>query len=488
VQNDFPDRLRRALGPLPADLAEAAGALAADDAARSSLTGATPALSPWAAWTLVALIRYLPRQRWAGALVLGGTLAPETDGVVPGFPGWLYSRPDEDACQLTCVATDETIDLELHDGSFAYIEPVSWMHNLGAVKHRDPPEARLCALHPAPERIVPAFVELQAAGALVRHPRRYVYRVTEGAEACDADVRAFAARWEDAPSSARAWLAAVLGDWILAAELCPGDAGLRRAAERCLAERVRRLESQLDDPLVGSYALEALIEVAPPERLRRYLIAAIEGAPDRLTRRAAQMIVDDEASDCTREMKDLYDRLSPERDADLVVLTAGYLLARGTAPAEVFPTLLQATHVGRAAPGPTGRGPYVLEAALLALEHTPAEALPLVRRALGSSSPTVRTTMAWVLLVLGGAWAERELLSALRDATDAKTSAPFRVALRRSGGPEALAEVDRWEAAHESERERPWREITAGAFEVNAEQLGERVERIRRALPADFRR
>jgi hypothetical protein len=46
-------------------------------------------------------------------------------------------------------------------------------------------------------------------------------------------------------------------------------------------------------------------------------------------------------------MMDLFEKLSPERDVDLVVLTSGYLLPRGTPPARVFPALHRSARVER---------------------------------------------------------------------------------------------------------------------------------------------
>jgi hypothetical protein len=66
-------------------------------------------------------------------------------------------------------------------------------------------------------------------------------------------------------------------------------------------------------------------------------------------------------------------------------------------------------------------------------------------------------------------------------------TASFRVALRRSGMPEVRAEVDRWEAAHQSPDAGPaWNNVAAGLIDHDTKTLGERVERVRKALPPDL--
>jgi hypothetical protein len=479
VLRDFAHRLRGALGPIPVDVAEAAGVLAADEAARSP---ASEALSPWAVWTLVAALRYLPRQLWVGSLMRRGAL-PEGGGPVPGFPGWSYMR-DGSECTVSNSELGETIEVELHRGSAEFIHPFSLLECADPGRSLAPPEARLLALHPAEDGIVLAFDELEAQGVMTHLPREYVYRLSPAARKLDADVQAFVARWED--PAARVWLAASLGDWPLAAELAPGDARIQRATERCLAERMRRLESRIDDPRFGKYALESLLQVAPAERTRRYLVAGLEGAPDGFLRTAVQMIVADEAADFTPELTELFQRLSPEEHTDLVTATGGYLLGRGRPPALVVPSLLRAARVERIPGIMFGKNPCVFEIALLLLEHAPADALPIVRRAL-RESPSVRKSMVAVLMTLGGAWVERELLAALGESTDEAYTSPLRIALRSCGGPEALAAVERWDAAHETPDKGPaLRNFHGAMIKLALEKLTVQVERVRRALPADF--
>src|SRR6202034_2275760 len=82
VLDDLRHGLRRALGPIPADPLEAAGALAEEALARPS---SQVVLSPWAAWLAVGLIRHVPRQRLIADAIREQLGEDDGSGVVAGW-------------------------------------------------------------------------------------------------------------------------------------------------------------------------------------------------------------------------------------------------------------------------------------------------------------------------------------------------------------------------------------------------------------------
>src|SRR5258705_10255156 len=102
-------------------------------------------------------------------------------------------------------------------------------------------------------------------------------------------------------------------------------------------------------------------------------------------------------------------------------------------------------------------GIAVGEAALLALEHDPARALPLFRRALRSDIPVNRTMAAAVLALIDRPWSRSELLAVLGETDDQEATADCRAALLECHNEEARKAVLAWEEANPHEPEPgPW--------------------------------
>jgi hypothetical protein len=85
------------------------------------------------------------------------------------------------------------------------------------------------------------------------------------------------------------------------------------------------------------------------------------------------------------------------------------------------------------------------EAVLLALEHAPELALPLIRKGLLSDIPMNRSQIAAILTLIAKPWSRRELLGALQASDDQEKTADARAALLESGDEEAEKAVLAWE-------------------------------------------
>src|SRR5262249_4711019 len=106
------------------------------------------------------------------------------------------------------------------------------------------------------------------------------------------------------------------------------------------------------------------------------------------------------------------------------------------------------------------------EAFLLALEHAPGLALPLVRRALRSAVPANRCVVAAVLALIDRPWSRRELLAALEASDDQEQTADCRAALLECHDEEARRAVREWEERNPHEPE-------AGTFlEIDGRRVG----------------
>ena len=115
---------------------------------------------------------------------------------------------------------------------------------------------------------------------------------------------------------------------------------------------------------------------------------------------------------------------------------------------------------------PKAGGTEVGEAVLLALEHAPELALPLIRKALLADIPINRIEVAAILALIAKPWSRRELLGALEASDDQEKTADARAALLESGDEEAQKAVLAWEERNPHENE-------AGSYlEIGGRRLG----------------
>jgi hypothetical protein len=142
-----------------------------------------------------------------------------------------------------------------------------------------------------------------------------------------------------------------------------------------------------------------------------------------------------------------------------------YTLFRGTDPAQPAPSphiwmtslrlLLRHGHHAAdvIAALPKATGTEIGEAVLLALEHAPELALPLIRKGLLADIPINRIEVAAILAVINKPWSRRELLGALAASDDQEKTADARAALVETGDDEAQKAVLAWEERNPHENE-----------------------------------
>jgi hypothetical protein len=448
----------------------------------ADLPGPADMPSPWLTWALFAVCEYGRLQRWAlGALealvvprlrARSGTPTHLEDldarGFLPGLPEWEY---DVEPGQATVAhrADREIIDLDTSRGPGVFCD---WMFVEALLSHRrpGPTTLRLLQLHPDLLTLPMALEDLSRAG-LLHVNISDDYNLSVRARALLGPIGAFLAAWRDRPGW-RVWLAALIGDWQAAHEAARrGDdpdltALTGRRAERCRRDRLGRLRRHI---AARGPSVEALggLAAAGAEDLPRHLRRALR-RPGDLATFALELIADDAAylDEAGRLFGLSLGRAGSEAGLDAACVAA-YLARHGGDPRPVIAALSE-------------RAREPAEAALLALEHAPETAPPLLRRALRSGRRE-RLTAAAVLALVDRPWSRRELVGALGDPRLAGRTAACRAALRESGDPEARRVADVWEADRASrEGGGPRTSGGPGRGEVRiGRELGREMDRLR---------
>jgi hypothetical protein len=446
------DAFRRAEGPAPTDPVSFVRGLPEP--------GALP--SPWETWTLIGLVRHRQRQAWVAEIIgkrLGASLPGlaafgalgHPDGVaqsgsVPGSPEWEYFFHGRGCC-LTHKVDGDAIDVDFWDDSADYFDTFFYTRYLESLRRPELPEQRLRDLHPEVRAINIAVADLLAAGALVPFPDRgsHPYRIGEEVLACSAAFDTICTAWPD--RDRRVWIAALIGDWLAAHEAAAGRAELE-AFTRVRAEKGRelrrcRLRGEIGGPGQAADALVALADLGAPD-LDRTLEESLRGAPSGLVSTALKIVEKEGDPRWCPQVYALFTRLDSEGQIPqpyLWLSSLKFLLKHGYKTDELLAAL------------PRAGGTEIGEASLLALEHAPELALPLIRRGLLSDIPANRAEVAALLAVIGRPWSLRELVRALEASDDQEKTADARAALLESGDDGARNAVLAWEERNPHENE-----------------------------------
>ena len=372
-------------------------ALAGAPAARGFARWDRVVPEPWCAWLLVCLARQLPRQQWLVRVV--EERLPDRDeeeGEVPGLPGWRYEFHGR-GCLL--AREGEQLDVDFHGDGGLTIDPYFFAHRVLSLADPPLPEARLRALLPTADLMARRIRALYpAALAVPREPSDHVFRVAPALEAL-AD-RLAAADFED--PAVREAFRVHLGDFEAAA-----SAGAQRAAtaRRAYLEFLFSLLESGDD---AHLALVPLRQLLSPQDLVDACTRVLRAPIGRSTGPTLELLAERPDLPFCAAVEDVLDRLSPEVDHPYAMCGAArYLLARGAARERALAGLFAFAAVEKVK-GYVGN-PMLDELALLAIEHAPDRALPLVRRALRSEVPMVRWQMRAALGAIGEPWCRREM-------------------------------------------------------------------------------
>jgi hypothetical protein len=426
---------------------------------------------PWDTWTLIGLVRHRERQYWvldiirtrlrgnaAELATLGALGHPENTsrtGTVPGLPEWEYYFHGRGCC-ITHKVRGDAIDVDFFDDTAEYFDSYFYIWYLESLRHPEPPEERLKALHPSVRPISIAFTDLAAAGALAPfrsdepHPPRIAHEVL----ACAEPINRFCDLWGD--PTRRLWLAGLIGDWPAAYELTAGRPELVgvTAPRKDQCRRLRRERLQTVTGYPASEALQGLDDLGIADE---YLEQVFRSPP------SGQVSVALEIADRQNDPRwcphiyALFNGINPSGqppEPHIWIASLKLLLRHRYKPGELVSRLME-----------TG-GTEIGEAVMLSLEHAPEHTLHLIRKALRSDIPTNRIAVAAILAVIAKPWSTRELLRAINECDDQEATAEARAALLEVGGAEAEKAVLEWEAKNPHENE------TGSYLEINGRRLG----------------
>jgi hypothetical protein len=371
------------------------------------------------------------------------------------MPEWEYYFHGRGCCLTHKVEGDE-IDVDFWGDSAEYFDTFFYTKYLESLRRPEPPERRLRELHRSTRPVRIAVDDLIAAGALTplpgrdAHPPRVSDRVLDRADAIETFCRA----WGE-PAN-RLWLGALCGDWLAAHDAATGRPGINELtaarAEKCRQLRRERLLRE-----TGYSAADALHGLAELGAADEPVESALRGSPTGLVSAALDVVEQQDDPRWCNLIHAMYSRVRPAGDPPeprIWIRSLKFLLRHAYRTDEILASLPQAG------------GTEIGEAILLALEHAPQHALPLIRKALLADIPINRTEAAAILAVIGKPWSIRELLSALESSDDQEKTADARAALLESGDEGAQQAVLAWEERNPHEKE-------AGSYlEIGGRRLG----------------
>jgi hypothetical protein len=439
--SDLLGRLQLATGP------------SLDDAQLLQAATEASVLSPWEFWALLSVIRHQARQKWVAgivrerlrgsgeALAVGGAFAHPEDmpqqGVVPGMLDCEYYFHGIGCC-ITHRVTGEAIDVDFYDDEGSWTDTWFYIQYLKSLTEPDPIEKRVIDLHSGMDTVQLSTDELRKLHLLELLAGRSVWRPVQDTQQLENLLADFVQVWLD---PARQLQAAVgVGDWLAAEGFVANRTDslakqVRRRAATCMNQRGQELFRIFRDDKFSHVALQALAEMNATQ-LRDALQMALRGSPTGAMNRALEMLIDQGDASWDDEVWRLFRRLSPKTDIPepaAWVNCAAFLLKHGFRKQQVIESLLEAVN------RETG------EAALLLLEHQPADARVMFHRALRASIPMERNLAAAALAVLDEPWCHEELMGLLATATDQEVTADARAALACSNNPACHAALAEWE-------------------------------------------
>jgi hypothetical protein len=424
------------------------------------------ALSPWALWMLIGVARHVRRQQRAVDVVQRG-LGVSPAAVVRGLRGLPRGARKSGQIDVSAeyhfherglrfrdLGRHETLDVDLLDGDTEHVDAQLLAECLRSIPGHSDGDARLWSLHHSCETFAFAFDELGELGLLEPHPEAsHLQRLSAEATRHHDLLLQVGHAYDRAD-----WMLNVLGrlavtaragDWVEADRIARVHRDRAPWARVFTRARAAEQQAQRRERLLGykpenrdGTVITALIEL-DPMAAAEHVREALAGPRDQRCVAAMREIrhrIDRSYSpnpDYSAEVIALFRRLDPEgadRDYAIWPLCAGFLLDRKLHVDEVIATF-------------ASLGDFLAcRASLLAFEHAPGLAIPLLRRALRGSSPVARADAAAILAQFGEPWCASMLAEALEASDDFVDTLECRAALHILQDPDHAARA--WEAAY----------------------------------------
>lgn len=410
-------------------------------------------LSPWSLWTLCSLIKHTQRQEFVLHLVrdkLNGdpkAIAKDGElghppikrsGLVPDNTDWKY-RFHGRGCCLTNRITGEMIDVDFFDETADWIDCYFYEGYLESLKEPEIWERRVIELHPSIETVDLSIQNLMELGLLEKYPDSSGVRLGFDSD----EFLGLLEHFEEASDSLHQKLAAAFGDWGMLSErefshrnVSDAFASTRLDREQDLIQRFERKDQQ-------TLALRSLFEMDSPRRFEM-LRPALSSPPSGTISAALDILIELNDGTWCNEVWSLLGRTDPDGELPQPHIWHMCLkyLALHSSDGESIKQNLRKTS-----------GHTIGDAAILALEYFPEEALALFRKALHSTVPNNRIIAASALALIDQPWSHEELLAVLRNSDDQEMTAECRAALREIPRPKLHQIVDEWEYQNPHEAE-----------------------------------
>jgi hypothetical protein len=402
-------------------------------------------------------------------------------GIVPGLPAWesyFHGR----GCCLTHRTSGESIDVDFHDATSDWIDAYFFIRYLQSLKNPQFVEDRLLCLHPSFGSIRIAIRELVELGLLDQQGESNIVRLAFDSDQLEDLLTEIEPHWSKIPT--QQMLAAAVGDWMLVSNSGGGELAPRveQRAQQFLASRSKYLVREFRAHPKEPDLLNALADIKSPE-LDPLVREVLRRPPNGSSAAALKIATCKNDPAWVLEVRALLDRLNPNAETpspQLWLQAVEYLLRLGIP----FPQLERQFQLLES---------HVLgDAAILALEYFPQQAMGLIRRALRSPVPMNRLTIAAALAIVDEPWSRAELISVLNESSDQLLTSDCRSALMATHNTDAHQAVLAWEQQHPREPEVgafvSWEElhlsISDASIHWEMEKLHDQVLPLRRKFQA----
>ncbi len=456
-------------------------------------------VSPWGLWTFCSLHRHLQRQRFVADIVknrLGGDLEKIgrkgyfghppgfIRGLVPELPDWEYDFHGCGCC-LTNRLSGESIDVDFYDNSPDWFDDFFYTSYLRSLEQPEIWERRVLELHPSIDTVILAFEELLNAGLLKKRQDHKVVQLVFDSDLINRILEQI--ETECHAESKLIFIAAALGDWELVQKLSPAKQVADSVKAQCesLAAKREQYLIQIYDAENNhqEYALKGLAEMNSP-RQREFLKRTFTGPLTSTISCAFKIIGKNNDDTWCNEVDTLLKRIQPDGklpQPHLWINSMKYLLQHHSDKKQYREMLL------------TADAHLLAQAAILALEHFPQDAIKIFQKAIRSSIPGNRIVAAAALALINQPWSLREMIIILEESDEQELTLECRAALRETDHAELHETVRQWEQNHPHQAEKTeW--ITMGErylrsvqsyIQLEMEELHDRILSIRGNIPPE---
>lgn len=344
---------------------------------------------PWMSWLLICLCRQLERQEWLKAIDLRiREQEHEQTGIVPDLPEWKFFYHGMGLC--LSGPNNEILDVDFHENDVQTVDPYFFARRVMNLENPEGPEEKLRTWLPDEELIIVGIRELQ------------------GKQLIPKDSHTFKLNPK------------YKSDWAMIREISFRD-------DRTFQEFLNKIEKDLrqSDKLeqwllkklmfekTKASAFKAIVSSLSEKNKLEICSNTLNGNLDNKAAAAVKILDEMKNAPVGLVQRVLY-RLNPNQHHPYIAHTiCEFLLKRKIEPKKCL-AILRNFSDKRKVNGYLGN-PYDYELAHLVTVYSPAEGLPLLRRALRSSTPAAVEATSALLSRIDEDWSNAELIKVIEE-------------------------------------------------------------------------